>query len=357
MNQIKAVFRQFQRWTGGTGGLIAIILVAAVLLTIFAGSYPDRATGQPINRFLNPDVLLQLATDTSFFAIMAICATMVIVTGGIDLSVGSVYALAGVTTALLLRAWGIQGTALVPVALALCAGIGLFAGLLNGIMVCRLGVHPFIITLGTMWIYRGISFVSSKAESIPVGDPLMQFAKSTLGLPGQLYPVPLLSMLIVAGAGALYLTRTTMGRRIFAVGGNLEAARYAGLRINPILTGVYVISGLGAGIAAFMGTAYYGAASCSDANGYELYVVASAVVGGASLTGGKGSAWGALLGALLITLIRQSIRILGLDQNYEQIIIGIAIIVAVVIDRWSVRSAERSLVLARDAARSEPISS
>jgi ribose transport system permease protein len=143
----------------------------------------------------------------------------------------------------------------------------------------------------------------------------------------------------VAAAGAIYLTQTVGGRRVFAVGGNAEASRFSGVPIGRVRIVVYVLSGLTAGLAAFMGAAFYGSASCADATGYELYVIASAVVGGASLSGGKGSAINALLGAVLIVLIRQSIRTLHFDQNYEWIIIGCAIIVAVVLDQTSTRFA------------------
>jgi ribose transport system permease protein len=124
-----------------------------------------------------------------------------------------------------------------------------------------------------------------------------------------------------------------MGRHIFAVGGNAEASRFSGLAVKRITLGVFVLSGLTAGIAAFLGAAFYGSATSSDANGYELYVIASAVVGGASLTGGKGSAVSAMLGAVLIVMMRQAIRTLHLDQNYEWIIIGGAMIIAVVLDQ------------------------
>jgi len=140
-----------------------------------------------------------------------------------------------------------------------------------------------------------------------------------------------------------------MGRHVFAIGGNPEASRFSGLRLGRITIGVFVISGLTAGIAAVMGASFYGSASCVDATGYELYVIASAVVGGASLSGGKGSAVNAMLGALLIVLIRQSIRTLHFDQNYEWIIIGCAIIVAVTLDQANARLAARRL--ARAAGR------
>jgi ribose transport system permease protein len=200
-------------------------------------------------------------------------------------------------------------------------------------MVIGLGVHPFIITLGTMWMLRGLAFVVSRAESILVPSALTSVAKAPLGLGTALYPVPLLVMLAVAIAGSVFLARTVRGRHVFAVGGNAEASRFSGLNVNRVRLGVYVLSGLGAGIAAFLGAAFYGSATSSDANGYELYVVASAVVGGASLAGGKGSAASATLGAVLIVTIRQAIRTLHLDQNYEWIIIGGAMILAVVVDQ------------------------
>ncbi len=325
-------------------GLILVILLLGGLLTIFAGSHVDRLTGHTVNNFLNSYTLIQTATDASFFAVMAVGATMVIISGGIDLSVGSVYALAGVATAMALRAHG-GGGALetIGLGLAVSLGVGLACGALNGMLVVGLKVHPFIITLGTMWILRGIAFVASNAESILLPPALTNMAKASLGLAASLYPVPMLTMLVVTALGGVYLRQTVMGRHIFAVGGNPEASRFSGLSLPRIQGSVFVISGLTAGIAAFMGASFYGSASCVDATGYELYVIASAVVGGASLSGGKGSAVNAMLGALLIVLIRQSIRTLHFDQNYEWIIIGCAIIIAVVLDRASASFTARHL--------------
>lgn len=325
-------------------GLALIILALGAALSLFAGAHEDRTTGAMVNNFLNSHTLIQTATDASFFAIMAVGATIVIISGGIDLSVGSIYALAGVGMAMALRAMGPSGGVTgVMVGGFVCLGIGLLCGLLNGLLVVLLRVHPFIITLGTMWILRGIAFVSSRAESILVPASLTAMAKASLGLDGSLYPLPMLTMLAVAAAGAIYLTRTVMGRHIFAFGGNPEASRFSGLRLDRIQVGVYAISGLCAGLAAFMGASFYGSASCADATGYELYVIASAVVGGASLSGGKGSAISAMLGAVLIVLIRQSIRTLRFDQNYEWIIVGCAIIIAVVLDQGSGRLRVRRL--------------
>jgi ribose transport system permease protein len=333
-------------------GLVIVVALLTITLIVGAGSHVERRTGLEVNNFWNPNTLVQTLTDASFFAIMAIGATMVIISGGIDLSVGSIYALSGVSMALVLRAAGPMGAgATTLLGIVVCVGIGLLCGLINGILVVGLRVHPFIITLGSMWVLRGIAFVISKAESILVPPSLTGVAKAPLGLGGGLYPVPMLVMIVLTIIGAIYLTRTVMGRHIFAFGGNLEASRFAGLSLGLIQIGVYAISGLTAGISAFLGASFYGSASSGDAQGYELYVIASAVVGGASLIGGKGSAVGAMLGALLIVLIRQSIRTLHFDQNYEWIVIGCAIIIAVVIDQWSTRMAARRLTKAAESAR------
>lgn len=330
-----------------------VVTLVTIMLTALAGSHLDRNTGAQVNNFWNSYTLIQTATDASFFAVMAIGATIVIISGGIDLSVGSIYALAGTTMAIVLRSSGATGTGSVLMGLTVCLGVGLLCGLLNGALVVGLKVHPFIITLGSMWVLRGIAFVATKAESILVPQSLTSVTKASLGMGGGLYPVPMLTMIALTIIGQIYLTRTVMGRHVFAFGGNLEASRFAGLSLNRIQIGVYTLSGLTAGLAAFLGASFYGSASSGDAQGYELYVIASAVVGGASLIGGKGSAVGAMLGAVLIVLIRQSIRTLHFDQNYEWIVIGCAIIIAVVIDQWSTRLTARRLAAAAEAARRE----
>jgi ribose transport system permease protein len=325
-------------------GLVLVIALLGLVLALTAGSHVDLQTGATVNNFYNLHTLLQTATDASFFAIMAVGATIVIITAGIDLSVGSIYALAGVSMAMVLRALGPMGGAeTFFIGLGVALGVGLLCGVINGVMVVGLDVHPFIITLGTMWIVRGVAFVTSHAESILLPRALTEVAKAPLGLAEGLYPVPLLVMIVTALAGSIYLTHTVMGRHVFAFGGNPEASRFSGLRLGWINIGVYVISGVTAGLAAFLGASFYGSASCADATGYELYVIAAAVVGGASLMGGKGSAVSATLGAILIVLIRQSIRTLHFDQNYEWIIIGCATVIAVVLDQASARFTARRL--------------
>ena len=211
-------------------GLVVIILILGIVMTMFAGTHLDRVSGQTVNNFLNPGTLIQVATDTSFFAIMAVGMTMVIISAGIDLSIGSIYAMAAVLMSLVLQKMtGASPMEQVAIGIVMSCGIGLFAGLLNGVMVSRLGVHPFIITLGTMWVFRGIAFVTTKAMSILVPVSLTNFTKANLGLRHDLFPVPMLVMIGVTVVGALYLQKTTWGRRIFAVGGNIDAAKYSGL--------------------------------------------------------------------------------------------------------------------------------
>jgi ribose/xylose/arabinose/galactoside ABC-type transport system permease subunit len=324
-------------------GLLGVVTALVVALAVLAPTHVE-AGGAVVNAFWNAHTLIQVATDTSFIAIMAVGATLVIASGGIDLSVGAIYALAGVTMGLAGRAMGPLALApgtVVMVSLIVALGVGSVAGLLNGIMIVELDVHPFIITLGTMWVLRGIAFVVSRAESILVPPVLTTVAKSSLGLPRSLAPVPLLVTLVVTMVGSLYLDRTVMGRHILAVGGNAEASRLAGVPVGRVRIGVYVVSGVLAGLASALGGSFYGAVSSADGTGYELYVIASAVVGGASLSGGSGRVVNGTLGALLIVLIRQAIRTLQFDQNWEWVVVGCAIVIAVAIDRWSGRIVRR----------------
>jgi ribose/xylose/arabinose/galactoside ABC-type transport system permease subunit len=342
------------------GGLVIVILVLGLLLTIFGGrvnlpEFRKNAAGETErvmvekNKFLNARNLAQLAKDTSFIAIMAIGATFVIISGGIDLSVGAIYALASVLAALVLHHFGPDGPRgsvspwlSVPLGMSVCVGSATLCGLLNGGMIVALRVHPFIITLGTMAIYRGIAFVITTSQS--VGSFPGAFSDLVKWeVLGGLRLVPLLVMVLVTVIGTTYLARLAAGRRIFAVGGNELASRYSGVRVERVKLSVYVISGLTAGIAALLAIGYYGSAASSDGTGYELDVIASAVVGGASLSGGKGSALGALFGALIIKMIDTGIVILGIDQNYSRIIIGAVIILAVVLDQFNTWLAKRRL--------------
>jgi ribose/xylose/arabinose/galactoside ABC-type transport system permease subunit len=302
------------------------------------------------NKFFNAQNFAQLAKDTSFIAIMAVGATFIIIAGGIDLSVGAIYALASVAAALVLRTYGPDGVnataspwVSVPLGIATCLGVATLCGLLNGGMITLLRVHPFIITLGTMAIFRGIAFVMTKGQSIG-GFPEAFRNLIQWGTDGGLSLTPMIVMLLVTLIGAIYLSRMAVGRRIYAIGGNELASRYSGIRVERVKLGVFVISSLTAGIAALLSIGYYGGATSGDGQGYELKVIAAAVIGGASLTGGKGTALGALLGALIIQMIDSGIVILGIDQNYSQIIIGAVVIIAVVLDQLNAWLARKRLV-------------
>lgn len=335
-NILKSIFRSSEF------GLFGVLLLLFVLLTLFGGTHVDNQTQRTVSNFLNTSTLLQLATEASFFAIMAVGMTAVIVSGGIDLSVGSIYALSGVLVGLAQAKFKFVGPLGTGLALGLGLLVGATSGFANGVLITRLKVHPFVITLGMMWILRGIAFVSSSAQSLNFPDGLRNLSQASLGLPADWHPVPLILTVLTACLGSFILVRTVAGRRIFAIGGNAQAAFLAGLPINRTLLLVYTLSGLTAGLSALLGASFYGAASCNDANGYELYVIASVVVGGVSLIGGKGSVWGAVLGALLIATIRQAIRTLHFDTNYEWILVGTAIIVAVVLDQASRKLSNRA---------------
>lgn len=342
------------------GGLLIVVIVLGALLTFFGGTvqrpvfkineqgerervFRELPNGdrEPVleekNKFLNVDSLTQLAKDTSFIAIMAVGATLVIIAGGIDLSVGSIYALSAVTAALFLNKYGPDGANAasafsVFLGIIICLGIGTLCGFANGAMIVALRVHPFIITLGNMAIYRGIAFVSTSGQSVGAfpqafRDLLLYDFGTDLSL------VPLAVTLVVMIAGGVFLSRMAAGRRVYAVGGNELASRYSGIRVERVKLGVFVLSGLTAGISALLAIGYYGAASSGDGTGYELSVIAAAVVGGASLSGGKGSALGAVLGALIIQMISTGMVILNIDQEYSSIVIGTVVIVAVLLDQ------------------------
>ncbi|MBV8215065.1 MAG: ABC transporter permease [Verrucomicrobia bacterium] len=359
-------------------GLLLVIVVLGLVLAVFGGSVqmpkfetaPDgkrerammtNAAGQQVpafetaNKFFNPTTLVQIAKDTSFFAIMAVGMTFVIITGGIDLSIGSIYALASVCGALVLSPYGPSGGGIATViGVAATIGVGALLGLFNGAMIAIFRVHPFIITLGTMAIYRGIAFVQTGGQSIG-GFPaaFRQFVRWEF-LPN-LALVPLIVMLIVAIAGGILLAKTTFGRRIYAIGGNEIASRFSGVRVAWVKLLAYTITGLTAGIAAVLALGYYGAGSSGDGQGYELNVIAAAVIGGASLIGGKGTALGALLGAIILQMISAGLVILSIPQNYSQIVIGMVVIVAVLFDQFSAWIARRRLLARTSAMKKEPL--
>ena len=359
------------------GGLLIVIVVLGILLSVFGGEVqrpkmiqgPDGqmtramekdASGQEVpafvkvNNFFNAETLTQIAKDTSFFAIMAVGVTAVIITAGIDLSIGSVYALAAVCGAMFMNQfadagpWAAVGGVLVTIA------VSLICGALNGVMIVAFNLHPFIITLGTMAIYRGIAFVLTNGQSIggfPEG--FRDFVRQ--GVIGDLSLVPLIVMILVCIVGGILLSKMVVGRQVYAIGGNEVASRYSGIRVARVKLLVYIIGGATAGIAAVLALGYYGAASSGDGQGYELTVIAGAVVGGASLFGGKGSALGAVLGAVILQMIATGIVIIGIPQSYSQIVTGVVVITAVLLDQFNRWISNRRLLAQTAHAKKEAV--
>jgi len=336
-------------------GLVVVILLIGLILTFAGGSV--EIGGKKQNNFLRADNLLGgVALGSSIFAIMAVGLTCVIVAGGIDISVGSIYALSalGVVAALQTpeEAPDPSSFRAVSIALGVGCGIGLACGLLNGAIVVGLRMHPFIVTLGTMAIFRGIGNVRVKTGHLPpmgyaTPETFTKWLTWSLKDHPYVQPMPVIIMLICVAAGWFYLSLMVAGRENYAVGGNEEAALFSGIRVAWVKLRVYALSGLMAGIAGFVAAGSYGAAHTNTGAGYELTVIAAAVVGGASLTGGRGTALGAMLGAVVIKLIDNGINILNFDKDYSSIIIGISIIVAVAIDRFSEYLRQRRLTGAR----------
>lgn len=387
-----------------------------------------------VNKFLNLENLMQVLVFASFIAIMAVGITAVIILGGIDLSIGSTYALAALLAAIALRypwgesgfpaakfgdstglwwvllaggagalvaSWVLNGAArkkaaatggaaggatggalgamptalmwagiglLVAVAwqliaamhatgrqveggliaksamgtfgslglgLIVCLVVGGFCGWLNGTMIVGLKVHPFIITLGTMAAYRGVTALPTQAQSVGNFPPSFQgFIKQDFS---GITPVPVVIMLVVCAIGVFVLSRTVLGRQIYAIGGNETAATYAGIPVAKVKRIVFTLMGALAGLSAYVYLGYFGGAEPAAGTGYELKAIAAAVIGGASLSGGRGSALGAVLGAILVQLIDNAMVMLEIDQSYNNVVLGGAIIVAVVLDQLKSR--------------------
>jgi ribose/xylose/arabinose/galactoside ABC-type transport system permease subunit len=324
-------------------GLLVVIVLMGLVLSAKNGQL-----------FLSPANLLGgIATPMATYAIMAIGVTCVIIAGGIDISVGAIFALAALGTAAVLQTFPEDAPwyTTIPTAIVVACGIGLLCGAINGSIVVALGVHPFIVTLGTMAIFRSIANVNVKLKTLPSPGRTLPESFTTDFMMYEIRPYlplgPLLVMLLCVLAGWFYLSLTVAGRENYAIGGNEEAAKFSGLRVKLIKLRVYMISGLMAGIAGLVSVGYFGTASTNTGTGYELTVIASAVVGGASLTGGRGTALGALLGALVIKMIENGILVLKLNQEYSGMIIGTAIILAVAVDQFSERLRARRLAGAK----------
>jgi ribose transport system permease protein len=300
------------------------VVLAVILLSAILALSSDA--------FLTTANLFSVMRAFSLTAIMAVGQTMVILTGGIDLSVGSTMGLSGLLTAMMIR----DGY---PVNVAVAGGVltGCGVGFANGLMVTKLRLPPFIATLGTLSMGRGLMYW------ITHGWPVtLSFEHPFLGL-GQGYvgpvPVPVIVMLLLMGVASIFLSRTSTGRYVYAVGCNERASRFSGIRVEGIKILVYTISGFCCAISGLILLARMVSAQPMAGLGYELPVIAAAAIGGTSLMGGEGTILGTLMGAALMGILQNGMVLVGIDTYAQQAITGAVIVIAVTLDQWSKRQA------------------
>lgn len=293
------------------GTLIGLVALCAVLWALTP-------------HFLTVSNLLNVAQQTSINAIVAVGLTYVIISGGIDLSVGSIVALSGVVLGMLL-----QGGQPPGVAIAGALAVGLGCGLLNGALVSLGGLPPFIVTLGMMSVARGAALVVTEGRPISGFDEGFRWLAT-----GNAWfvPAPVLVMLLVYAVAHFTLTRTTFGRYVYAIGGNEEAARLSGVNVRFHKTAIYCVSGVMSAVAAVVLTARLNSAQPIAGMMYELDAIAAVVIGGTSLMGGEGSLGGTLVGALIMGVLRNGLNLLGVSSFLQQIVIGAVIVGAVLVD-------------------------
>jgi ribose transport system permease protein len=298
-----------QEWYGA---LVAVV-VLGVLLTL-ASPY-----------FLTTGNLSNVLVQASVIALLAGGQTFVILTAGVDLAVGAVTALAGAIAGHLMIKMGVDPYMAMVAALA----IGLAVGLFNGYLVAYVGIPSFIVTLGGLTLWRGLAFESTGGfdnAGLPDPFPFIGYGE-VLGI-----PMPTLIMLCVFVLMAFVLSSTKLGRYVYAIGSNEMGARQVGINIRWYKLSVYLVSGLACGLAAIVLMARMDSSSGKMAQNFELDAIAAVILGGTSLFGGRGSIWGSLLGAILITMIRNGMNLMAISQFKQMMAIGAVVIVAVWID-------------------------
>jgi ribose transport system permease protein len=284
-------------------------------------------------KFLSTGNLAGVARQTAVIMIIAMGMTVVMVSGGIDLSVGSAMALAGVADA-----YAMTNGAPVWAGIAACVAVGAACGLANGAAVAALRIPPFIVTLGAMGVYRGVALLVTDGKAV-VGLP-PSFGYLAEGNLFGLVPVPLLLVVLVALATHFLLSSTRPGRYCYAIGSNVEAARYAGVRVSRYQIMFYVILGALTGLAGAIESARLVTGQPTAGEGYELRVIAAVVIGGGSLSGGQGTVTGTIIGALIMGVLANGANLLGIPSFTQQIIIGAVIVLAVTFDEFQRRRLE-----------------
>jgi ribose transport system permease protein len=293
-------------------GTLAGLLVMGVVLWVLTP------------HFLTVSNLLNIAEQATIIAIIAVGMTFVIITGGIDLSVGSVLAVSGVV-----MASALQQEMLLPIALLIGLGVGGFCGLVNGALITIGRLPPFIATLGMMSVARGAALIFTE------GRPISGFSERFRSLAtGEVLriPTPVIIMVVVYAIAHFVLLRTKLGRYTYAIGGNEEAALLSGINVRTYKTTVYGLAGMLSGLAAVLLTARLNSAQPIAGMSYELDAIAATVIGGTSLLGGEGTVVGTLIGALIMAVLRNGLNLLGVSSFIQQVVIGSVIILAVLID-------------------------
>ena len=301
---------------------LGIFVLLVVLCTAVAIMNP---------RFISPTNLTNTANLVGLYGIFSIGAGIVIITGGIDLSVGSMFALQGVLLAMLLAEKKVPW----PLAIAAILALGIFLGLVHGLLITRARLQPFVVTLCGLLFYRGIArFVSgdeTKGFGNAVGfEGLQRFATSDFyGV-----PIPFLLMLVIAGIMSIFLHRSIYGRYLYAVGRNEDASRYSGINTKGVLTLAYVLSGLLAAVSGILIAFYTNSISpVNHGNFFELYGIAAAVLGGCSLRGGEGSILGIVLGTILLQVLQNLVNLLGIPSSLNFAVMGAVILLGVLAEQ------------------------
>ncbi len=312
IKNIKAVdVLQFIRRNIPLIGLIAICIIVGIASDKFFTTYN----------------LLNVSRQAAVNGVLAFGLMIVIVSGGIDLSVGSTLAISGMVTAMLIKAG-------LPSWLAIIAALGLGAiiGATNGILISKFRLQPFIATLGSMMLWRGVTLlISNGVPNSVLGSGMIEWIGR--GKIFGFFPVPALVLLIVFFIFLYFLKNTTFGKRIYAIGGNKKAANLSGIKVDNNLIYIYMISGILAALAGVIVTSRVDSAVPLAGQSYELYAIAATVIGGTSLAGGKGKAFGTLMGIFIIAVIQNGLNLIGTSDYLQQVITGLVIILAVIADR------------------------
>jgi ribose transport system permease protein len=286
-------------------------------------------------QFLTASNLLTVSLQVSVVGIIAVGMTLVIITAGIDLSVGSVVGLSGVIAASLMVNNNVN-----PVLSSILAlSVSTVIGIVNGLLITRFDLPPFIVTLGMMGAARGLAFILTNGNQI-FGMPA-SFTALGSGYVGPI-PIPVVALAVVALTGYIVLARTKLGAYAYAIGSNPDAARLSGVNVGRSLIYVYAICGLLSGLAGLVLAGRISIGAPSSGLGYELDVIAACVIGGTSLFGGEGTILGTLIGTFLIGIVRNGSDLLNISNFYQQVIIGVIIWVAVLYDRIRTRRLSRS---------------